>query len=278
MDPATYAERRAFLGASEVPAVCGLDPFKSAADIWASKRGYIGQEESEAGDIGNLLEPVLIAEYARRLGLSFAKPPAFRRGYRQATLDAVIDGRNVQVKVVGEYMTHHWDDGVPDYVQAQVQAEMDVACLESTDVVALIGGTDLRTPIKYAEYRIQRDPEAISAINRVCDRFWEKYILGDGVPDVSKSRAANRIAAGRYPKGSGLGQAVPEFVAMAVRYAELARTAKTATEKRAELAISMKLAIGDKEGLEWAGGRVTWRGKTSRTFRVKVEGQESNDD
>jgi putative phage-type endonuclease len=281
MDPATRQVRRSVLGASEVPAVCGLDPFKSAADIWALKRGLVDQEDSEAADMGNLLEPVLIEEYARRLNPGWPaqveKPPAFRRGYRQATLDAVIEGRNVQVKVVGEYMTHHWADGVPDYVQAQVQAEMDVSNLAETDIIALIGGTDFRTPIKHP-YRIQRDPDAIAVINRACDRFWEKYILGDGVPDISKSRVATKIAAARYPKGSGLAHAVPAFVAMAERYASLGRIAKESTEERASLAICMKMAIGDKEGLEWPGGRVTWRGKTSRTFRVKVKGQEENDD
>jgi predicted phage-related endonuclease len=270
MDAATFLARRNFLGASEVAAVCGLDPMKSAADVWATKRGYLGQDESEAAEMGNLLEPVLITKYAA--GRKVEKPGTIIKGYRAATPDAIVESVNAQVKVVGARMLHHWYDGVPDYVQAQVQAEMYVADLKISDVVALLGGTD------YQVFRIERDDEAIEAINEVCARFWTEYVIGDKQPAIHLSRKARGIVAARYPIGAGMGRAVPEFVKVAEKYAQLGRVAKQATEQREELAISMKLAIGEREGLEWSGGKVTWKGKKTRAFRVKVNGIEGEDD
>lgn len=270
MDAATFAARRAFLGASEVAAVCGLDPMKSAADVWATKRGYLGQDESEAAEMGNLIEPVLLKKYAA--GRKLERPGTIIRGYRAATLDGIVEAVNVQAKVVGARMLFHWQDGVPDYVQAQVQSEMFITELHLTDVVALLGGTD------YQVFRVERDDEAIAAINEVCARFWRDYVLGGRLPDISMSRRARIIVAAQYPKGAGMGFAVPEFTKMAERYAQLGRAAKLATEAREELAISMKLAIGEREGLEWPGGKVTWRGKKTRAFRVKVNGIEGEDD
>ena len=270
MDATAFAARRNFLGASEVAAVCGLDPMKSAADVWATKRGYLGQDESEAAEMGNLIEPVLLTKYAA--GRKLERPGTIIRGYRAATPDGIVEAVNVQAKVVGARMLFHWTDGVPDYVQAQVQSEMYITELRLTDVVALLGGTD------YQVFRIERDDDAIAAINDVCARFWRDYVLGSKVPNIAMSRRARHIVAAQYPKGEGMGYAVPEFAKMAERYAQLGRAAKLATEERDELAISMKLAIGERQGFEWPGGKVTWKGKKTRQFRVKVHGIEGDDD
>jgi len=55
-DRAALEKRKSFLGASEVAAVCGIDPFKSALDVWASKKGLIMEAQSIAADMGNLFE------------------------------------------------------------------------------------------------------------------------------------------------------------------------------------------------------------------------------
>ena len=92
-------------------------------------------------------------------------------------------------------------------------------------------------------------------------------------PDIAQSRNASDIlrkivsAARRYEGGGA------EFVALARRYAQLGRAAAEATEEREQLAISMKLAIGDGAGFEWESGRVT----LNQSLRVTIKGEDHVD-
>ena len=135
--------RRKYSGASEVPAVCGLDPFKTAADIWAHKKGYA--ELYNFGARGD--RPPAGARAAGRVWPAVRRQGGaasdHRAGYRAATPDGLVPGKSLQVKVVGYHMAHHWREGVPDYVQAQVQAEMSLADVRQAVVIVLLG-TQLR--------------------------------------------------------------------------------------------------------------------------------------
>jgi len=261
VDARTFEERRRYLGSSEVPAVCGVDPFKCAADIWAHKMGYVDQDDSDAAAIGNLLEAPLIEEYARRVGAkTIDKPGTIRRWYRQATPDAIVDGINTQVKVVGFHMRHHWDEGCPDYVQAQVQSEMDLTGLGLTDVVVLLG-TEFRV------YRIERDDAAIRKISAICDSFWRRFIVGREQPPIQKSRNANSILARIHPKHKGEVSAVQGVIDAAKEYESLGAQIRDLTEKQKDLGILLKLAVGDNKSLTWPGGRVSWSQKLTVTIK-----------
>jgi predicted phage-related endonuclease len=64
MTPGERIERRQYLGASEVAAVIGMDPFKGAHDLWSEKMGLLGEsEESEAAEMGKLLESPILQRY-----------------------------------------------------------------------------------------------------------------------------------------------------------------------------------------------------------------------
>ena len=267
MDRAQWEARRKYLGASEVPAVCGLDPFKTAADIWAHKKGYAELTTSAPAEIGHLLEPVLLEEYGRRYGVKVERPATIVRGYRAATPDGLVPGKSLQVKVVGYHMAHHWREGVPDYVQAQVQAEMSLADVQQAVVIVLLG-----TQLDFIP--VDRDDAAIAAIDRICARFWRRYVVGNDRPDIAQSRNASDILRKMYPRHAGMKAAVPEFVALARRYAQLGRAAAEAQKEREQLAISMKLAIGDGAGFEWESGRVT----LNQSLRVTIKGEDHVDD
>jgi predicted phage-related endonuclease len=61
------AERRLGIGGSDIPAILGLSPYKTALDVYLEKRGlWVDEFESEAAHWGNVMEPVLAREYARR--------------------------------------------------------------------------------------------------------------------------------------------------------------------------------------------------------------------
>jgi putative phage-type endonuclease len=271
MTPAERERRRGFLGASEVPAVCGLDPFKTALDVWAIKMGLIQEQGSIPGDMGNLFEAPLLSYYAAKHGRTLAKPGTLMHPvltWAAATPDAVANAaRNVQAKMVGRWMVDRWDDGAPDYVQAQVQQEMHVSGLAVTDVVACLGGTD------YQEFEVARDEQVIGYIVEICARFWRDNIIGGQMPDIDGSEEARRVLSARFPRPTaGMGDAVPEFVEMAQRYNQITRATGTAQEEKDILGNAMRLAIGDSVGLKWQGGYASWKPNSAghRVLRVQI--------
>lgn len=273
MDRETWLQqRRTFLGASEVAAVCGLDPFRSPLDVWASKKGLIADSRSVAADLGNLFEAPLLNYYAARNGRTLTQPGTLQRPdhpWMAATPDAIADGqRNVQVKVVGRHMVQLWGAEPPDYVQAQVQWEMWVAGLAITDVVACLGGTD------YQEFAVARHDGAIGYLVELCSRFWTDYVVADRMPEIDGSDSARAILAALYPNPTaGMGDAPAEVVQMARAYRELGQQTAALEAQRDLIGNRLRQAIGDSDGLKWPGGYVSWK-KTSagqRVLRVQIK-------
>lgn len=272
MDRAEWlAKRRDSLGASEVAAVCGLDPFKSAWDIWAIKKGYRQDSESEAGEMGNRIEPVILQWYSDKTGQALRKPGTLKHPvetWASATPDAVAPQLNVQAKLVGARMLNRWDSRPPHYVLAQVGWEMWIADLPATDVVALLGGTDPQI------FPVARNDELISYLVEICSRWWRDHVIGDAPPDIDGSEAARLVLQGRFPVATaGMAEAVPEFVSMALEYERLGDEVGALKEKRESIGNAMRLAIGDRAGLFWPSGRVSWKPTSAgqRPLRVYLK-------
>lgn len=270
MDRSTWLqERRKYLGASDVAAVCGLCPFGSPLTVWASKRGLLATADSAALQMGRLFEAPLLSYYAAKNRRSLSQPGLQIKDWRCATPDAIADGvRNVQVKVVGGRAAWKWDDGVPVYVLAQVQWEMLITGLGVSDVVACIGGTD------YREFQVLRDDAAIADLDALCSDFWRRYVIGGEMPAPDASETARKIMTARWPQQvEALRPATPEVCAMAERYAEINRAVAAVKEERDEIANRLRAAIGSSEGFTWDGGKVTWKTNKAgdRTLRVHIK-------
>jgi len=82
---------RCTLGASDAPALMQASPFTSRADLYHSKRTTPKIAATSAVmHIGNILEPALVAELGRRLGITMITPETmYRRDRFTVTLDAV---------------------------------------------------------------------------------------------------------------------------------------------------------------------------------------------
>lgn len=270
MDRAEWlAKRRETLGASEVAAVCGLDPSKTALDVWAGKKGLLADEGSEAAELGNLLEPVILQRYADRLRVTLTRPGTMsgKEPWITATPDAISSARrNVQAKAVGRHMAHHWDDGAPEYVQAQTQWEMMVAALPATDVAALICSTEFQI------FAIDSDAKIQSYLVEICGRFWRDHVLADRMPEVDGSETAASILRSLYRERGGMLEAVPEFIEMAMEHERLTAECKRLDNERETLRNLMRQAIGTNSGIQWPGGRVTWKTNKAgdRPLLVKV--------
>lgn len=188
------------LGGSDIPLVAGLSPFGSAWDVYAEKAHGRVRPVTEPMKWGIRLEPAIRAEYCdvtKRVVIvprrSLFHPD---RPWQRATPDGMIyldasatdleilaqmsaemladspPDLLLQAKNVSEWMGRlHWD-GVPDYVQAQVQWEMSVTGAKAADVAALVGGN------KYHCERVHRDDAFISDLLAIGELFVEQTARG----------------------------------------------------------------------------------------------------
>ncbi len=175
------------IGASEISAIAGMNPYASPWDIWLVKTG---QKEPFAGndktDWGHRLEPVIRQAYADQTHAMIYVPPASlfheQTPWARATPDGITldpfvtqigDGEDragwdslLQIKNVGTWVEKAWRDAPPAYVQLQEQFELYVTGLMRADVACLIGGSDFRV------YTIHRDDKMIADLVTIAADFW----------------------------------------------------------------------------------------------------------
>src|SRR5690606_34047675 len=123
-------ERRKYIGASDMPAVLGVDPFRCALDVYLEKRGMSPErDQTSAMEAGLALEVAVLEWYGKRYGVQ-VEPGGNQivRSTEYEWASCTPDGYQlpdrvpVQIKCTGK--TSDWDERVPDHVYVQVQHEM----------------------------------------------------------------------------------------------------------------------------------------------------------
>lgn len=253
MSPITATQavaRRDYLGASDMAAVCGLDPYKSAADVYAEKCFDLEDASSEAIDIGNDFEAPLLYWAARKLGVEI------RRNQRRvhptdkliaASLDAVVVGEPwaIEAKTTSSPAEYGEEgtDQVPEKVIVQCQAQCYVAGLAVVYVPVLMARYDR---LHRALYRVERNEDLIAAIVDRGRAFWRDHVEARTPPlDCAPSMdVLKRIR--RQPESS------IDVEASLVLGWKVARDARLLAEKEEGKAkAQLILAAGDAELIRW---------------------------
>jgi len=169
----------------------------------------------------------------------------------------VVGSPDVQIlecKTAGEFGSRLWKDGVPEYIQLQVQHQLAVTGKAAADVAVLLCGQKLEV------HRIERDDEIIARLMVLESHFWG-YVESDTPPPADGSESAARALRHLY-RGNDtnldftgnmeLGKA---FDALAELEGELA-----AKEREAErLKQLIQQAMGDASKAAFANGVVTFK-------------------
>ncbi|WP_232440642.1 YqaJ viral recombinase family protein [Burkholderia ubonensis] len=152
---------------------------------------------------GTLLEPIVAASYTKQTGSRVRRVNAVLRHptvpFMLANIDREIVGaRDVQVlecKTAGEFGARLWRDGVPEYVQIQVQHQLAVTGKSAAHVAVLLCGQALEV------HRIERDDALIGWLIELEARFW-RFVETDTPPPADGSESADRALRHLYP-GNG---------------------------------------------------------------------------
>lgn len=205
------AVRRNGIGGSDAAAAVGLSPYMSALELWLLKTGRDANlprpdpdDTTEPVYWGTLLEPIVAASYTKQTGNKVRKVNAVLRHpavpFMLANVDREVVGcRDVQLlecKTAGEFGARLWRDGVPEYVQLQVQHQLAVTGKAAADVAVLLCGQRLDV------YRIERDDGLIARLIELEAAFW-RYVQTDTPPPADGSASADRALRCLYPGTGG---------------------------------------------------------------------------
>lgn len=275
LTPEQLEQRRHLLTASDAAAVLGLDPWRSAHDVWAQKMGtappFAGNWRTRRG---NAMEPLLLEWLGERLAARDRPLALEPRGHETrvhpilswlgATLDAVIvDPARSEVVGVGEAKStgavSHWLDEngnpqVPDYYQVQVIVQMAVARVPRAEVVVEVIGESEPWILPF-----ERSEDDELAVTEGLERFWTDHVLARKPPPLED--ATYRQVAKVYPWAKRPHQigTTPEADALAARYLK-AKAIETKAHEAAELAkTELCKIIGDNEGIAAPTWRATWK-------------------
>lgn len=176
------AWRRGGLGASDLPAVMGLDPYRSEHDVWEEKTG---RRPAFAGNArtrwGHRMERLGLEHWASLnpdMTLPLGGSTLRLSGYPHlwATPDGVAgspDGTTfvgVEVKLTDAWSTP------PERVRVQCLGQAGLGGLARVDVVRLSFEDDP------AVFRVERDERAIGDLLAGAEAWYVRHVLGDMEP------------------------------------------------------------------------------------------------
>ncbi|WP_124083878.1 YqaJ viral recombinase family protein [Burkholderia gladioli] len=205
------AVRRTGIGGSDAAAAVGLNPYLSALELWLDKTGRAeGLPRPDPADTtsptywGTLLEPIVAAVYTQQTGNKVRKVNAVLRHatvpFMLANIDReVVGAPDVQIlecKTAGEFGSRLWRDGMPEYVQIQVQHQLAVTGKTAAHVAVLLCGQALEV------HRVQRDDALIGKLIELEARFW-RFVETDTPPPPDGSESADRALRHLYPGNGG---------------------------------------------------------------------------
>ena len=180
------------IGASEAAAAAGISEWRTPLDVFVAKRAEIApREPTDAMRLGNLLEPVVQAEFIRRTGMAIVHSPVGLMRHHAypwvlATPDAILCEHRYgpsTMDSVGEWKTTTWrqaaklgeedTDDIPVDWLCQVQQQMAVTGLLVAHVAALIDGRTLRT------YQVESNPDLQLELIEAERELWERIENND---------------------------------------------------------------------------------------------------
>ena len=276
---AWFGVRRQGIGSSDAAAAVGLNPYQSPLALWLNKTGRAdgfnpsADESTDPLYWGTMLENFVAAHYSRKTGHRVRKLNAVLQHpeypWMLANIDREVIGvREVQLlecKTAGMHGARLWQDGVPEYVQLQVQHQLAVTGKDAADVAVLLCGNDFR------HYRLPRDEEVIGRLIELEYQFW-RHVETDTPPPADGSESAGRALQQLYPDATSDMLDFSDDTEMSACFSDLlAIRAHLDEQERMESQLKQRIQerLGHAGGARFSQGEVRWRrSKDSQTLDV----------
>lgn len=277
--------RRGGVTATDISSIVGVNPYRSAIDVWRDK---MGEPESFIGNArtvwGQKIEPLIRADYQERHRIHVEVPGTLTNplvAWWMFTPDGLCYPRGSSLPDRGlEIKVHNRDaidfgrlrygtpgsDEVPPHELIQCMWSIGGSGLDRWDLTVFDGAP--------TDYVIGRDDELIGILHDEAERFLIDYVKTKTPPPPDGSESYNRYLSTAFP------QRLPDLVqldgrpeAMAmVRHLRIARDQLAQVTTEVEIVTqNLKAIIGCHAGLEWTDPEAK-SGKSRVTYKLSEEG------
>lgn len=274
---AWLAERRTYLGSTDIAAIAGMHKYKSPLSVWLEKTGReIDQPMSIAAKRGLALEPLVADIYSQVEGVELEECGVVRHPdfpFIACNPDRLVVGKpkGVEIKTFNIHVRHEWGEDGTDHVPiaywAQAQVNMQLVSLLKGEPYAwdVIGFDDA-----YEEWHIhpipRRDDVWGLMVEKAC-AFWRDYVQADKAPDATAHECDTEWLKQAFPKyvPGEVVLSTPELDALATEYVEANRTIAPLTKRKEHAANRLRQFAENAEAVETIVGRFTFRTDDDKT-------------
>jgi len=249
---------KVLLGGSDAPALMGASQFKTRGDLYVDKTTdpVVDTSFNMAFHRGNVVEPVLVAEASRILGISLLTPDVmYREGRWNINSDGVDNAEsptvNIECKTTTRYTVTESDD-LPIEWRWQGYAQMAVM-----NVPVFFSVLDARQNLSVVE--LPRDNMMIDLLLQESEMFCEAVENNSGISDYLDQFTADQIA--RLVDVTETSVELPDEAQTWLTMLDEARYNKKEAEeaeREAKDALA-RLLLGNEIGLFNGNKVVTWK-------------------
>lgn len=279
--------RKKTIGASDVPTIIGVNPYKSPYTLWAEKTGRIEQAESTiAARMGLALEGLIEELYEENTGRVLyggglcmhthpeipwltCTPDRYTRDLICVPPILVAEAQDkitrvVELKTIGENVARKLIDGQPPLAyQVQLQIQMEILGCDVGDLACLIGNRDFQI------FEFQRHEKLIQGVIAKCSEFYQ-HIVSDTPPPLDGSESTLQTIKALHPDDNGETVELPEDAVVAAQILERIKADKKRLEAEENAARVIILnAIGDNTYANGFGVSVSYKTIEGKPYQVQ---------
>lgn len=263
--------RKNGIGGSDAGAVCGLNPYRTAIEVYYDKTSEeIEETDNEAMRQGRELEEYVARRFCEASGKKVRRANALfydeKNPFMLADVDRMIVGENagLECKTASPYMAEQWkDESIPVSYQIQCYHYMTVCRADAWYIAVLIYGREF----KY--YRIERDDEVIENLIRIEKDFWNGNVIPKVMPDPDGSKTADLAIAERFKDAQSNTILLSGFDERLRRRQELLTVMEHMETEKRQIDQELKLYLGNAEAAENEHYKVTWKNVSKSSLDEK---------
>lgn len=269
--------RKRGIGGSDAGAVCGLNPYVSAMQVFTDKTTEeISEYDNEAMRQGRDMEDYVARRFMEASGKKVRRANVMfqdeRYPFMLADVDRLVVGENagLECKTVNLYSADSWKDGqVPAHYRIQCYHYMAVLNLDCFYIAALILGK------QFIYRKIERDEAVIQNLREIEKNFWESYVLAGAAPPPDGSEAAGEWIKEQFPFAKN-GTCIPlyGFDEKLRRREEVTLLLNELENEKSRIEQEVKVYLGEAEAAENEHYRVSWK----NTESSKLDAQKLKED
>ena len=263
--------RKSGIGGSDAGAVCGLNPYRTAMQVYQDKVSEEVEEmDNEAMRQGREFEDYVAKRFMEATGKKVRRANAMfyneENPFMLADVDRMVVGENagLECKTASPYMADKWKDGnIPLSYQIQCYHYMAVCNADAWYLAVVIYGREF----KY--YKIERDEAVIADLIQIEKTFWENHVMKQQIPDPDGSKLADSVIAEYYKNSIADTIPLTGFNEKLERRQELSELIGRMDMEKKKIEQELKLYLGENERAENEQFMVSWKSVQSNRLDEK---------